>query len=85
MTKTSNQNAFAPSWSYEAAPESVDHIQLKKQYELFINGEFTPPVEGNYFKTTNPATHKTISNIAEASSKDVDKAVIAAEKAFKKW
>ena len=85
MTKPSNQNAFAPSWSYEAAPESIDHIQLKKQYELFINGEFTPPVEGNYFKTTNPATHKTISKIAEASSRDVDKAVIAAEKAFKKW
>ena len=85
MTKPSNTNAFAASWSYEAAPESTDHIRIKKQYELFINGAFTPPIEGKYFKTINPADHKVISSVAEATEADVDKAVSAAEKAFKKW
>ena len=85
MTKPSNTNAFAATWSYEAAPESTDHIRIKKQYELFINGVFTPPIEGKYFKTINPADHKVISSVAEASEADVDKAVSAAEKAFKKW
>jgi len=85
MANTSNSNAFAASWSYDAAPESTDHLRLKKQYELFINGEFTPPVEGGYFDTINPANHQVIASIAEATAADVDKAVIAAEKAFKKW
>ena len=85
MPKSSNNNPFAASWSYEPAPESTDHIQLKKQYELFINGEFTAPIKGKYFNTLNPSNHKVISKIAEASEDDVDKAVLAAEKAFVKW
>jgi len=63
----------------------MDHIHIKKRYELFINGEFKAPVEGKYFNTINPANHEVISEVAEASAADVDKAVIAAEKAFKKW
>lgn len=85
MKKDSDTQVFNASWSYEAAPESKDHIQLKEQYELFINGEFIPPVDGNYFETINPADNQVISKIAEASDEDVDKAVVAAEKAFKKW
>jgi len=85
MTKKSDSNAFKASWTYDAAPESTDHIQIKKQYDLFIDGEFTSPIEGNYFKTINPANHELISKVADASSKDVDKAVVAAAKAFKKW
>jgi len=85
MTKPSNKNAFVASWSYEAAPESTDHIQIKKQYELFINGEFIAPDNGEYFETLNPANHQVISKIAEASATDVDKAVNSADKAFKKW
>jgi aldehyde dehydrogenase (NAD+) len=85
MKKDSDTQVFNASWSYEAAPESKDHIQLKEQYELFINGEFIPPADGNYFETINPADDQVISKIAEASDEDVDKAVVAAEKAFKKW
>ncbi|MEL4456090.1 aldehyde dehydrogenase family protein [Lutimonas vermicola] len=85
MKKDSDTQVFNASWSYEAATESKDHIQLKEQYELFINGEFIPPVDGNYFETINPADNQVISKIAEASDEDVDKAVVAAEKAFKKW
>lgn len=76
---------FTATWSYDKAMESTDHVYIKDQYELFINGDFVKPVEGKYFNTINPANNKVISKIAEASVADVDKAVLAAKKAFKKW
>lgn len=85
MNKISDKNIFNPSWSYDRAPESTDHIQIKDQYELFINGEFVKPEKLSYFKSTNPADGQVISRVAEASPADVDKAVQAARKAFKKW
>jgi len=42
-------------WDYSPAPESTDHIQLKDQYDLFINGEFISAVDGKYFDTINPS------------------------------
>ena len=85
MTKISDKNIFTATWSYDKAPESTDHVHIKDQYELFINGKFVKPVERKYFSTINPANNKVISSIAEASSKDVHLAVLAAKKAFKKW
>lgn len=85
MTKTTEKEVFTASWSYDAAPESTDHIQLKEKYDLFINGKFIAPEKGKYFKTINPANHELISTIAEATIEDVDKAVSSAESAFKKW
>ncbi len=85
MTKISDKNIFTSTWSYDKAPESTDHVKIKDQYELFINGDFIKPDEGKYFNTINPADNKVISKIAEASSTDVDKAVLAAKNAFKKW
>ncbi len=76
---------FSTDWSYAPAPESSDHIKLKPQYELFINGEFTPPSSGKYFDTINPANEKKLALIAEANEKDVDKAVKAARHAYDKY
>lgn len=85
MNKISDRNIFNPSWSYDKAPENTDHIQIKDQYELFIDGEFVKPLNPSYFNSINPADGTVISRVAEASSADVDKAVEAARKAFKKW
>ena len=85
MKESADIKDFKAAWSYEPAPESIDHIQLKKQYDLFIDGSFVPPLSKKYFDTINPASHTVISKVAEASDQDVDKAVNAAEKAFKKW
>lgn len=85
MTKNSTNNIFNPSWTYAEAPESTDHIHIKKKYDLYIDGKFTKPINGEYFDTINPSDHKKIASIAEASDKDVDKAVKAARKAFKSW
>jgi len=76
---------FDSNWKYAAAPESTDHIQLKDKYELFIDGEFVAPQSKKYFDSINPATEKSIAEVAEANEKDVDSAVKAARKAFPKW
>ncbi len=77
---------FDTKWSYAPAPESADHIQLKSQYELFINGKFVVPSSGKYFDTINPATEKKIAHVADANAADVDKAVKAARNAYdKSW
>ncbi|MDE0771407.1 MAG: aldehyde dehydrogenase family protein [Salibacteraceae bacterium] len=76
-----NKNVF----DFSPALESAGHIQLKDQYELFINGKWTKPKSGKYFKTINPSNEKVIAQVAEASKTDVDAAVSAAEKAFNGW
>jgi aldehyde dehydrogenase (NAD+) len=82
-TSTPSLN-FDTSWQYAPALESIEHIQLKNQYELFIDGKFVKPSESNYFESINPATEKKISNVAIASQLDVDKAVKAARNAYNK-
>jgi aldehyde dehydrogenase (NAD+) len=73
---------FHSGWSYAPAPESADHIQLKLKYDLFINGQFTEPINGKYFGTINPAKETKIADIAEAGAEDVDIAVKAARNAY---
>ena len=85
MSKKAISNKFKASWTYDEAPESTDHIQVKKQYELFIDGKFIKPVKGKYFDTINPSNDKKIARVAEATKEDVNKAVKAARKAFKGW
>jgi len=72
-------------FEFSPALESAGHIQLKDQYDLFINGKWTKPKSGKYFKTINPSNEKVIAQVAEANEADVDAAVSAAEKAFKGW
>jgi aldehyde dehydrogenase (NAD+) len=83
MSKKENTSAF--NWEYAPAPESTDHIKLKEQYELFINGAFVKPESKKCFDTINPANGKKLARIAEANEKDVDKAVKAARNAYNKY
>ena len=85
MSKKEIKNIFKASWSYDKALESTDHVKIDKQYELYIDGEFRKPVQGKYFDTINPSNHQKIAKIAEATSQDVDLAVLAARKAFSSW
>ena len=74
--------AFSGKWDLDPAPESTDHISIKDQYGLFINGKFKNPSSDNYFPSINPATEEKLSMIAEANDKDVNDAVSAARKAY---
>jgi len=76
---------FNRIWGYDPAPESVDHIRLNPSYDLFIGGAFVKPDNDGYFQTINPATGKVLASVAEATESDVDKAVLAAKKAFGPW
>ena len=80
MSKDSKKSLS--SWNLNPAPESTDHIKLKDQYELFINGKWQKPASGKYFDTINPASLEKISNIAQANEADVNNAVKAARNAY---
>ncbi len=69
------------NWDYAPAPESTP-VSIAKRYDHFINGKWTAPSEGKYFATTNPATGKKLSEVADGSQKDVDAAVKAARAAY---
>ncbi len=72
------------NWEYAPAPEAKDHIKLKAQYDLFINGKFVKPYSKKYFATYNPATEEKLAEVAQANSKDVDLAVASAKSAYDK-
>ena len=59
--------------------------KLDKVYQLFINGEFVEAENKATIDVFNPATGAKLASIAEASKKDVDKAVKAARRAFEKF
>jgi acyl-CoA reductase-like NAD-dependent aldehyde dehydrogenase len=52
------------------------------QYKLFIDGEFVEAAGGQRFETRNPSDGSTIAAVAGAGPPDVDRAVVAARKAF---
>lgn len=76
---------FDTSWSYAPAPESKSAATIKPQYDLFINGEWQKPQSNKYFATINPANEQKLSEVAEANTADVDKAVKAARQAYEKY
>jgi aldehyde dehydrogenase (NAD+) len=68
------------AFEYAPAPESRSVVDIRESYGLFIDGEF---VDGaGRFKTVNPATEEVLAEVGEAGSKDVDRAVAAARRAF---
>lgn len=74
---------FGSAFEYAAAPESTP-VTIQKKYELFINGEFTPPQSGKYFSSVNPSTGKRHTRIAQGNRDDIDLAVKSAREAFRK-
>jgi len=56
--------------------------RLEYRNKAFINGEFVDAKNGQTFADVNPATGKTITDVARCDTDDVDKAVYAARSAF---
>ena len=76
---------MAPVFDYAPAPESRSVVDIAPSYGLFIDGEFTEAAGGKVFKTVSPSSEEVLSEVAEASEEDVDRAVRAARRAFEKW
>lgn len=55
---------------------------LKGTKKLFIDGEFVESVSGKVFETYNPADGEVLAYVSEAQAEDVDRAVMAAKRAF---
>ncbi|MEM1942604.1 MAG: aldehyde dehydrogenase [Nitrososphaerota archaeon] len=60
----------------------VEKSEEIHRYELFINGEWTEPSSGNYFKVIYPFNQKVVAEVAEAAPDDVERAIRAAREAF---
>ena len=56
-----------------------------KKLELFIDNEWVKPESGKYFTSYCPATGEPLAELALASEADIDKAVMAARRAFPEW
>ncbi len=57
-----------------------------RKYQLFIDGQWVDAESGKTFTTANPATGEDLAEVSEADKADIDKAVIAARRAFEgKW
>jgi aldehyde dehydrogenase (NAD+) len=81
MERKKHHLKFGSAFDYAPAPETTP-VALKKQYELFIHGEFVAPASGSYFNSINPANGKRLARIAKADHADVDRAVKSARQAF---
>jgi aldehyde dehydrogenase (NAD+) len=83
LETSAQKSSHKPSkWGYAPSPEATDHIKLKPRYPLFIDGAWSEPSSGRHFATINPATEKTLAEVAEGDEADVDRAVTAARRAF---
>lgn len=58
---------------------------IDESYKLLINGEFVDAESGETLKTYSPSTGEELATFAKAGQADVDKAVSAAQEAFKTW
>lgn len=54
----------------------------KVREQHYIGGQWVAPIKNRKLKVINPATEEVIQNVASGSAEDVDKAVVAARKAF---
>jgi aldehyde dehydrogenase len=60
-------------------------VTFKPQYGNFINGEFVPPVDGQYFEAMCPVTGKPYTKVPRSNAKDIERALDAAHAAFETW
>jgi phenylacetaldehyde dehydrogenase len=65
---------------YRLSPRVADFISRPKQ--LLIDGQFVDATSGKTFDVYDPATGRVIARAAEGDKQDVDRAVLAADRAF---
>jgi phenylacetaldehyde dehydrogenase len=63
-----------------AKPETMSFVD--QQHKLLIDGQWVPAESGKTFEVKNPATGQTLAAVAEGDQADINKAVVAARRAF---
>ncbi|HTE74789.1 MAG TPA: aldehyde dehydrogenase family protein, partial [Actinomycetes bacterium] len=69
-------------FDYAPAPESRAIVDIRPSYGLFIGGQWVDPTDGHAFKTISPSSEEVLAEVSEAGPGDVDRAVMAARKAY---
>ncbi|GCL61100.1 acetaldehyde dehydrogenase ExaC [Pseudaquabacterium pictum] len=60
-------------------------LVYKTRYDNFINGQFVPPVEGQYFDVITPITGQVYTQAARSGAADIERALDAAHAAKDAW
>jgi acyl-CoA reductase-like NAD-dependent aldehyde dehydrogenase len=60
-------------------------MNAQNEFNLFINGAEVPASDGRRHEIRSPATGEIVGSVPEATTSDVDRAVVAATVAFPKW
>lgn len=69
-----------------ANPGTPDAIfTYKEQYENFIGGTWTPPVDGQYMDNHTPITGEVFCRVPRSNEKDIELALDAAHRAKESW
>ncbi|WP_255955876.1 aldehyde dehydrogenase family protein [Streptomyces odontomachi] len=76
---------LSAAFAYAPAPEPRSNVDIAPSYGLFIDGEFAEAADGRVFKTVSPASEEVLSEVAQAGTEDVNRAVAAARRAFPAW
>jgi aldehyde dehydrogenase (NAD+) len=76
---------FGRVWTYAPAAEATDHFTLPGSTGMFVGGKFLAAAGGRTLPALDPATERTLGEVAFAGPEDVDRAVAAARKALPAW
>ena len=69
-----------------AAPNQHDsQLNFKARYENYIDGNWTAPVNGQYFENISPVNGKVFCEVARSSSEDIELALDAAHAVKETW
>jgi aldehyde dehydrogenase len=60
-------------------------LSFKTRYDNFINGQFVPPVGGQYFDVITPISGRVFTQAARSTEADIERALDAAHAAKDKW
>ena len=70
---------------YKDPTQDSSIVELKKQYDNYIGGQWTAPANGEYFENGSPVNGKVYCKIARSSAADIEAALDAAHAAKKAW
>ena len=67
-------------WDFSPSIESLENLSIKKEYQLFINGQFQKPVGKKYFPSINPTNEQVLNfviSLLELSNSIIEYGVAA--------
>ncbi|MGE1084427.1 acetaldehyde dehydrogenase ExaC [Pseudomonas shirazensis] len=70
---------------YAAPGTAAALVQFKLRYGNYINGQFVPPIKGEYFTNTSPVNGQPIAEFPRSGAEDIDAALDAAHAVAESW